>query len=181
MNNYQTAIFGGGCFWCTEAIFEELEGVKSATSGYAGGDKKKPVYEEVSSGKTGHAEVIQIEYDPKKISYKDLLTVFFFSHDPTTLNRQGADIGTQYRSTIFYADERQKQEAEEFIKYLNDQKAYSNPVITEVKPLENFFEAETYHQNYYKSNSDLPYCQLIIAPKIEKLRKKFENLLKKGA
>lgn len=177
------AVFGGGCFWCTEAIFEELNGVTSVKSGYAGGksmpDEKTPTYEEVSSGKTGMTEVIKMEYDPEKISYEDLLMVFFYTHDPTTLNKQGADVGEQYRSIIFYADENQKKEAEKLIKELDNAKAYKKPIVTEIKPLENFFEAEDYHQDFYKNNQNKPYCQLVIAPKLEKLRKKFENLLRK--
>ena len=181
------AVFGGGCFWCTEAIFEELNGVISVKSGYAGGSpptgespQTAPTYEEVCSGKTGHAEVIKIEYDPEKISYEELLTVFFYTHDPTTLNKQGADVGEQYRSAIFYTDERQKEEATTFVKQLITEKAYEKPVVTEVKPLENFFEAEDYHQNFYKNNQGKPYCQLVIAPKLEKLKTRFENLIKKN-
>lgn len=175
----EIAVFGGGCFWCTEAVFEELEGVLSVTSGYAGGAMENPSYENVSSGRTGHAEVTRIEYDPAKISYQDLLTVFFYTHDPTTLNRQGADVGEQYRSMILYASETQKNLAESFIKELTVAKAYQNPIVTEVRPLEKFFEAEDYHQDYYKNNPDKPYCQVVIAPKVEKLRTRFKNLLRK--
>lgn len=178
----ETAVFGGGCFWCTEAIFQELNGVVSVTSGYAGGPSagsgRAPTYKEVCGGKTGLAEVIKIEYDPSKISYEDLLTVFFFSHDPTARNRQGPDVGEQYRSVILYTSENQKKGAKKFIKKLNYDKAYENPVVTEVKPLETFYSAEDYHQDYYKSNPDLPYCQIMIAPKIKKLREKFANLLR---
>jgi peptide-methionine (S)-S-oxide reductase len=175
----EIAVFGGGCFWCTEAVFEELEGVLSVTSGYAGGSMENPSYDDVSTGRTGHAEVTRIEYDPDKISYQDLLTVFFYTHDPTTLNRQGADVGEQYRSMILYTNETQKNLAESFIKELTDSKAYKSPIVTEVKPLGNFFEAEDYHQNYYKNNPDKPYCQVVIAPKVEKLRARFKNLLRK--
>lgn len=178
------AVFGGGCFWCTEAVFEELNGVISVTAGYAGGSTsaggEKPNYEEVSTGKTGHAEAIKIKYDPKKISYQDLLTVFFYTHDPTTPNRQGADIGEQYQSVIFYIDEQQRQQAENFIQQLTTNKAYDKPIVTKIKPLENFFEAEDYHQNFYKNNPEKPYCRLVIAPKVEKLRKQFQNLLRKS-
>ena len=171
----ETAIFGGGCFWCTEAIFESLKGVLSVMPGYAAGETKNPTYEEVCSGGTGHAEVTKIEFDPSQISYDDLLTVFFASHDPTTLNRQGNDVGTQYRSIILYASEAQKQSAELFIKKLNE----SGPkVVTEVKALESFYEAEEYHQQYYRNNARQPYCQVVINPKLEKLKKRFHELLK---
>lgn len=173
------AVFGGGCFWCTEAIFERLRGVLSVTSGYAGGDAEKPSYEQVSGGGTGHAEVIKIEFDPEKISYEDLLTVFFFTHDPTTLNRQGADVGTQYRSVIFYSDENQKSQAEKFIKNLENNKAYERPIVTEIKPVEKFYPAEIYDQKYYANNKEAPYCQIVIAPKLEKLEKRFAELLKR--
>lgn len=173
--NKEIAVFGGGCFWCTEALFKELKGVVSVTSGYAGGTKKNPTYEDVSSGQTGHAEVVRIEYNPEKISYSDLLTVFFATHNPTTPNRQGADTGTQYRSVVFYTTEDQKKEVELFIKKLNE----SGPeVITEVKPLDMFYEAEQYHQDYYQTNNDAPYCQIVINPKLEKLRERFNALLK---
>lgn len=179
MAQTQIAVFGGGCFWCTEAVYEELKGVISVMSGYAGGatgsPQAPPTYAEVSSGKTGHAEVIKIEYDPAKISYDDLLTVFFYMHDPTTLNRQGADVGTQYRSIILYANEEQKREAEDFIKKLNED---GEKVVTELKPLGEFYEAEDYHQDFYKNNSDKPYCQLVINPKIDKLKERFSELLK---
>lgn len=179
----EIAIFGGGCFWCTEAVFEELEGVLSVSSGYAGGSagspRAAPTYEEVCSGKTGHAEVVKIEFDPEKISYEDLLTVFFYTHDPITMNRQGTDVGEQYRSVIFYTNEQQKKQAVKFIQQLTADKAYDKPIVTEVKPLENFYEAENYHQDYYKNNQNAPYCQVVIAPKVEKLRSHFQNLLRK--
>ena len=171
----EKAIFGGGCFWCTEAVFRELKGVQSVVPGYAGGDKKDPSYKDVSSGHTGHAEVIKIEFDPSQISYEDLLTVFFATHDPTTLNRQGADEGTQYRSIILHTTPEQKQQAEEFIKKLN---ADGPPVVTELKPFEQFYEAEEYHHDYYKRNPEKAYCQIVINPKLEKLKKRFNELLK---
>jgi len=172
------AVFGGGCFWCTEAVFDELRGVKSVMSGYAGGNTKNPTYEEVCGGRTGHAEVIKIEFDPTEIAFKDLLTVFFATHDPTTLNRQGNDVGTQYRSAIFYATEEQKREAEAFIKELNDSKAFGKPVVTTLEPLGEFYEAEDYHQKYYANNPYQPYCQYMIPPKLNKLHKQFGALLK---
>ena len=172
------AVFGGGCFWCTEAVFDELRGVKSVASGYAGGSTKNPTYEEVCGGRTGHAEVIKIEFDPGEIAFKDLLTVFFATHDPTTLNRQGNDVGTQYRSAIFYANEEQKREAEAFIKELNDSKAFGKSVVTTLEPLGEFYEAEDYHQKYYVNNPYQPYCQYMIPPKLQKLHKQFTDLLK---
>lgn len=174
-NKIEVAVFGGGCFWCTEAVFEELKGVISVMPGYAGGTTKNPTYEEIIAGHTGHAEVIKIGYDPEKISYRDLLTVFFATHDPTTVNRHGSDIGTQYRSLLLYATENQKKEAELFIKELNK----SEPkAVTEVKPLEMFYEAEEYHKKYYANNTSAPYCQIVINPKIEKLKSRFQELLK---
>lgn len=172
----ETAIFGGGCFWCTEAIFENLKGVISVTPGYAGGAKSNPTYEEVSSGKTGHAEVIKIEFDPEQITYENLLTVFFAVHDPTTINRQGDDVGVQYRSIILHTDEEQKKQAENFIKRLNESEG--GRVVTEVKPLEKFYKAEDYHHHYYQKNKNQPYCQIVINPKLQMLRKNFDNLLK---
>jgi len=172
------AVFGGGCFWCTEAVFDELGGVKSVVSGYAGGSTKNPTYEEVCGGRTGHAEVIKIDFDPTEIAFKDLLTVFFATHDPTTLNRQGNDVGTQYRSAILYANEEQKREAEALIKELNDSKAFGKPVVTTVEPLGEFYEAEDYHQKYYANNPYQPYCQYMIPPKLNKLHKQFGELLK---
>lgn len=170
------AVFAGGCFWCTEAIFKELKGVKSVTPGYSGGKVKNPTYEQVSTGETGHAEATEFEYDPAVISYNDLLTVFFATHDPTTLNRQGNDVGSQYRSAIFYMDEVQKKEAEEFIKKIDIDK--DRPVVTEVVPFEEFYKAEDYHKNYYEAHKDQPYCQLVISPKLEKLKSHFRALLK---
>lgn len=176
-NMNETIIFGGGCFWCTEAVFQSLRGVKSVMPGYAGGQTQNPTYEEICSGKTGHAEVIKIEYNSQEISLGDLLTVFFATHDPTTLNRQGNDIGTQYRSIIIYTNEKQKSEAENFIKKLNAD-PNGKPTVTELKPFESFYEAEEYHRQYYQNNSDVPYCQVVINPKLEKLKKKFNELIK---
>lgn len=173
----QIAIFGGGCFWCTEAVFQELKGVLSVMPGYSGGRKSNPTYEEICAGDTGHAEVIKIEYDPEKISYKDLLTVFFATHDPTQLNRQGNDVGTQYRSAIFYSTPEQKSEAEAFIKELDGDSA---KIVTEIKPLGEFYPAEDYHREYYLKNKSAPYCQLIISPKLEKLHKRYSELLKES-
>lgn len=163
----ETAIFGGGCFWCTEAIFQNLKGVVSVKPGYAGGQMPNPSYEDVSTGETGHAEVIKIEFDPEQISYHDLLEVFFATHDPTTRDRQGGDVGSQYRSIIFYTLQSQKQEAEKFI---------HPPMVTEVVPFDKFYDAEEYHRNYYRKNQDKPYCQVIINPKLKKLREKFAGL-----
>lgn len=181
----ETAVFGGGCFWCTEAIFAELRGVNSVVPGYAGGTPpppgSKPTYEEVCSGTTGHAEVIKIEFDPSQISFNDLLTVFFATHDPTTRNRQGNDVGTQYRSVVLYSSDQQRTAAENFIKKLNDSDKGGKPVVTEIKPLDNFYEAEDYHHNYFRNNPAQPYCQVIIEPKVQKLEKEFSELLKKHA
>ena len=175
---YDTATFGGGCFWCIEAIFEQVKGVKEAVSGYAGGTVKGPTYDQVCSGNTGHAEVVRVVFDPEIISYKELLLIFFSSHDPTTLNRQGADAGTQYRSVIFYHHMQQKTTAEEMIKILTDQKVYENPIVTQLQPVTDFYPAEKYHQQYYDNNASQPYCRVVINPKLEKLRKNFEKYLK---
>ncbi len=174
----KTAVFGGGCFWCTEAVFNELKGVVSVVPGYSGGDLKNPGYEQVTKGYTGHIEVIKFEFDESQITYKDLLAVFFATHDPTTKNRQGADIGPQYQSVIFYADEEQKQQALRYVKDLEEQNLFGKPIVTEVRPLKNFFIAEDYHQKYYENHKNLPYCQLVIDPKLEKLKKQFISLLK---
>ena len=174
----ETAIFGGGCFWCTEAVFKMLKGVVSITPGYAGGSKPNPTYDEVCGGETGHAEVLRIEYDPAIISFRTLLTVFFATHDPTTLNRQGADVGTQYRSIIFFTTPAQKEEAEKFIREVDASSAEGNPVVTEVKPLTKFYEAENYHRDYFARNPDKAYCELIISPKVEKVQEEFAELLK---
>jgi peptide-methionine (S)-S-oxide reductase len=171
----QFAVFGGGCFWCTEAVFEQLNGVLSVMPGYAGGTSPNPTYESVCSGQTGHAEVLRIEFDPSVISYEDLLTVFFASHDPTTLNRQGNDVGTQYRSIILTASDEQRETAEKFIASLDTD---GPKVVTEIKPLETFHEAEAYHHHYFQTHPEQAYCQMIINPKLEKVKKKFEELFK---
>jgi peptide-methionine (S)-S-oxide reductase len=178
MNKLKVAVFGGGCFWCTEAIFARLRGVESVQSGYSGGHTANPTYEQVSAGHTGHAEAIQVEFDPNTIKYTDLLNVFFATHDPTTPNRQGNDIGEQYRSVIFYSSPEQKKDAEEFIKNLETEETFADPVVTEVTSLNKFWPAESYHQRYYEQNENKPYCQVVISPKIAKLRSKFSALLK---
>jgi peptide-methionine (S)-S-oxide reductase len=178
-SNIETATFGAGCFWCVEAFFQRLEGVQSVKSGYSGGNVKNPSYKEVCNGTTGHAEVIQVTYDNSKISFDELLEVFWKTHDPTTLNRQGNDIGTQYRSAIFYHSEKQKELAEKYKKELNEAKAYPDPVITEIKPFTEFYPAEDYHQNYYNQNKNEGYCQYVIQPKLEKFEKIFGKKLKK--
>ncbi len=174
----QVAVFGGGCFWCTEAVFEQLDGVVSVLPGYAGGNVENPRYKDVCGGQTGHAEVIRIEFDSQRISYADLLTVFFATHDPTTLNRQGHDTGTQYRSIVLYSEEGQKREAEAFIEHLNASGVFGNRVVTEIKPLDKFYEAESYHRQYYSANPAQPYCQVVIDPKIKKLKERFQHILK---
>lgn len=173
------ATFGMGCFWCTEAVFQRLKGVVKVESGYMGGSVKNPTYEQVSTGRTGHAEVSQIIYDPSKISYAELLEVFWKMHDPTTLNRQGNDVGPQYRSAIFYYDASQKQEAEKYKAELGKAKVYPNPVVTEIVPAKVFYKAEAEHQNYFNLNGRQPYCRLVILPKVEKLEKVFKDKLKK--
>jgi peptide-methionine (S)-S-oxide reductase len=175
---YDSAVFAGGCFWCTEAVFDELRGVRSVVSGYAGGTTKNPTYEQVCSGTTGHAEAIKIEFDPGQISFRDLMTVFFATHDPTTLNRQGNDAGTQYRSAILYANEEQKQQADAFIKELDAAKGFKNPIVTTLEPLGEFYSAEDYHQKFFANNPYQPYCQYTIPPKLNKLHKQFSQLLK---
>jgi peptide-methionine (S)-S-oxide reductase len=174
----EIATFAGGCFWCTEAVFLELKGVEKVVSGYTGGTVKNPSYREVCNGTTGHAEAIQITYDPKLVAYKDLLEIFFSSHNPTTLNRQGADVGTQYRSEIFYHSEEQKKEAEDYIALIEKEKLYDDPIVTKVSSAVVFYVAEDYHQNYYNENSSQGYCQMVIAPKLEKLRKYYKSKLK---
>jgi peptide-methionine (S)-S-oxide reductase len=171
-NHLETATVGGGCFWCTEAIFQMLPGVKSVNSGYAGGTKANPTYQDVCSGDTGHAEVIQIEFDPGVVSYDKILSTFWEAHDPTTLNRQGADHGTQYRSIILYNSEAQKIAAEK--SKAEAQKHFSKPIVTEIVPLKAFYKAEGYHQDYYRSNPDQPYCRFVIQPKVEKFEKKLK-------
>jgi peptide-methionine (S)-S-oxide reductase len=177
-DNNQVAVFGGGCFWCTEAVFDELRGVHSVVSGYTGGKNQNPTYEQVCMGNTGHAEVIKIEFDPGQISFHDLMTVFFATHDPTTLNRQGNDAGTQYRSVIFYADEKQKEEAAAFVNELGEAKTFKNSIVTTLEPLTEFYPAEDYHQKYYANNPYQPYCNALIPPKLTKLHKQFKDLLK---
>lgn len=174
----ETAVFGGGCFWCTEAVFKMLRGVTSVTSGYAGGHTPHPTYAEVCSGMTGHAEVVRIEYDPALVPYRTLLTIFFASHDATQVNRQGNDVGTQYRSLILYTTPAQKEEAEAFIKELEDSSAEGDPVATTVEPLTVFYPAEDYHQDYYAANARQGYCQLVIAPKLQKVQQAYAELLK---
>ena len=171
-NHTETATLGGGCFWCTEAVFQMLPGVKSVTSGYAGGTKENPTYKDVCAGDTGHAEVNQIEFDPKVLSYEKLLETFWEAHDPTTLNRQGNDSGTQYRSVIFYSSEAQRVAAEK--SKAEAQKQLSRPIVTEIVPLKKFYKAENYHQDYYRDNPSQPYCRMVIRPKVEKFEKKLK-------
>jgi peptide-methionine (S)-S-oxide reductase len=173
-----TATFGTGCFWCTEAVFQELKGVLKVSSGYSGGQVAGPTYEEVCAGTTGHAECLQLVYDTAVISFDELLEVFFQSHDPTTLNRQGNDVGTQYRSAIFYHDEEQKKKAEHYKAELDRNGAYDKPIVTEIVPFKTFYPAEDYHQNYYNTNGSQPYCYLVIRPKLEKFEKAFKDKLR---
>src|SRR5688500_13801701 len=176
----EIATFANGCFWCTEAIFEQLDGVISATSGYTGGDIKNPTYKQVCTGETGHAECLQIVYDPAKISFDELLEVFWETHDPTTLNRQGGDIGTQYRSGIFYHNEEQKQKAEKYKAELDKSGAFDNPIVTEITAFTKFYPAENYHQEYFENNeNNNPYCKVVIRTKVDKFRKVFKDKLKK--
>lgn len=175
----QVATFGTGCFWCTEAIFQSIKGVESVASGYSGGQVKNPTYKEVCSGLTGHAEVIQIQYDPTVVTYDELLEVFWKTHDPTTLNRQGADVGTQYRSVVFYHDDTQKQLAEGYKEKLDKAGAFDSPIVTEISPATTFYKAEDYHQNYYNLNGEAPYCSFVIRPKLDKFQKAFQGKLKK--
>lgn len=177
--NLETITLAGGCYWCVEAVYENLMGVKSAVSGYAGGKKPNPTYEEVSSGKTGYAEVVQITYDKTVTNLDEIFKVFFTVHDPTTLNRQGADVGTQYRSAIFYKNEEQKKAAQAIITAMRKAKIYDSPIVTTLEPLTQFYKAETYHQNYYENNKNQPYCQMVIQPKMEKFEKLFKDRLKK--
>jgi peptide-methionine (S)-S-oxide reductase len=176
-----TATFGNGCFWCTEAVFQRLKGVKTVVSGFSGGTVKNPTYRQVCTGTTGHAEAIQITYDPKEIPYEDLLAVFWHSHDPTTKDRQGNDVGTQYRSVIFYHSDEQKQLAEKNKKKLDESGLFPGPIVTEIVPFTEFYRAEDYHQNYYNQNSGQPYCRFNIGPKLEKLKKVFKDKLKPDA
>ena len=173
------AIFAGGCFWCTEAIFQEIEGVEKIVSGYIGGHTSYPDYKSICSGQTGHAEAVQITFNPQKISFGELLEVFFATHDPTTLNRQGNDVGTQYRSEVFYTASSQKEIAENYINLLNKENTFDNPIVTKVSPASQFYVAEDYHQNYYRQNQAQGYCSFVIAPKIEKVKNNFQSHLKK--
>lgn len=174
----EVATFAGGCFWCTEAVFLEIKGVEKVVSGYIGGKTKNPTYKDICTGKTGHAEAIQITYNSKEVAYEDLLEVFFGTHDPTTLNRQGADVGTQYRSEIFYHSEAQKVKAENYIELLVKEKLYDKSIVTKISSATQFYPAEDYHQNYYNQNSSQGYCQMVIAPKLEKLHKYYKSKLK---
>ena len=173
--DYETATFANGCFWCSEAVFKRLKGIKSVLPGYSGGQVKNPSYEQVCSGRTGHAESIQIEFDPKVISFEKILNIFWRTHDPTTLNRQGNDVGTQYRSAIFYHDLKQKEIAEEYRRELENEGVYKNPIVTEITPFNSFYVAEDYHKNYYDEHRDAPYCSYIIDPKVHKLLLNYEN------
>ncbi|MEX0314261.1 MAG: peptide-methionine (S)-S-oxide reductase MsrA [Allomuricauda sp.] len=175
--NLETAVFAGGCFWCTEAVFQRLQGVHEIKSGYTGGSIKNPAYREICTGRTGHAEAIEITFDPEKVSYNELLEVFFATHDPTTLNRQGNDVGTQYRSEIFYTTPEQKELAEQFIALLEQEKVFASPVVTAISEAQPFYLAEEEHQNYYNDHKSQPYCQFIIDPKIKKLNKHFSSKL----
>ena len=174
----EIAVFGGGCFWCTEAVFKIIRGIISVTSGYSGGTKINPTYEEVSGGKTGYIEVVQIEYNPKLITFEDILAVFFGSHDPTTMDQQGNDVGPQYRSAFFYSTEEQKKTAEKFIADINSSNPNGRPIVTKIAPLDKFYKAESYHQDYFTKNRENSYCELVINPKLEKVQHKFAELLK---
>jgi peptide-methionine (S)-S-oxide reductase len=177
-SQYQAATLGGGCFWCLEAVYEQLEGVEKVVSGYAGGTVRNPSYREVCTGTTGHAEVVQIAFDPEVISYREILDVFFDIHDPTTRNRQGADVGTQYRSVVFYHSAEQKETARQVIAELESEKRWRRPIVTEVEPLEAFYEAEDYHQGYYRNNPNQPYCRAVIDPKVAKFKKVYLTKVK---
>lgn len=174
-SNLKQATFGGGCFWCTEAVFQRVRGVHDVVSGYAGGHVENPTYRQVTTGETGHAEVIQVTYDPEEVSYEKLLEIFFRTHNPTTLNRQGADVGPQYRSIILPSDEQQRELAESVKSELDSADIWDDPIVTEIQPLDTFYMAEDYHQNYYERNSDQMYCQVVIVPKLEKFEKLFED------
>ncbi|MCB0101962.1 MAG: peptide-methionine (S)-S-oxide reductase MsrA [Anaerolineales bacterium] len=179
--NFETVTLAGGCFWCLEAVYDEVKGVLSVESGYANGHVKNPSYRAVCNGDTGHAEVVQIKFDPSVITFRDLLNIFFVIHDPTTLNRQGADAGTQYRSGIYYHTPQQKEIAEQTIRELEAQKVWGNPIVTEVEPIKDFYIAEDYHQEYFANNPNQPYCMAVVAPKVSKFRKHFLELWKKQA
>lgn len=176
----EIATLGGGCFWCLEAVYSELKGVLKVESGYSGGDVKNPTYDQVCSDETGHAEVVQVTYDPDVITYREILEVFFSIHDPTTLNRQGADVGTQYRSVIFYHDDNQKRVAEEVMREVEKSDIWGRPIVTQLVPFVEFFKAEEYHQNYFRNNPNQPYCQVVVAPKVAKFRKKYFDRLQKS-
>ena len=178
--NYENkiAVFAGGCFWCTEAVFQRVKGVNEVISGYTGGNIKNPAYREITTGRTGHAEAIMVKYDEGQITYKELLEIFFATHNPTTLNQQGADKGTQYRSAVFYINEKQKEDAVNYIEYLDKEGFFDDPIVTEVSKLDVFYNAEQYHQNYYNQNSEQGYCQFVINPKLSKLRANFAHKLK---
>ncbi len=178
-NQYETATLAGGCFWCLEAVFDEIKGIESVESGYSNGHVMNPSYRDVCNGNTGHAEVIRIQFDPSAISFRDLLNVFFAIHDPTTMNRQGGDVGVQYRSAILYHSLEQKTIAEKTISELNAQKIWNSPIVTEVTAVNNYFAAEDYHQEYFARNQNQPYCQAVVAPKVSKFRKHYLELLKK--
>ncbi|MFH5884174.1 peptide-methionine (S)-S-oxide reductase MsrA [Halalkalibaculum sp. DA3122] len=178
--NFEQATLGAGCFWCVEAVFEELKGVKHVEAGYAGGEEQNPTYKQVASGNTGHAEVARIVYDPEVISFDQLLTVFWHTHNPTTLNRQGPDVGPQYRSAIFYHNEEQKKIAEQSMEEVDRSDLWEDPIVTEISPVKNYTTAENYHQNYYENNPNAGYCQVIIAPKLKKFRTEFSHMLKEN-
>ena len=180
MRDVETATFGGGCFWCVEAALKELHGVEAVTSGYAGGHSDDPTYREVCSGKTGHAEVVQVEYDPDRLGYEDLLEGFFTIHDPTQLNRQGPDVGTQYRSIVLYHDDRQRELVEAYVETLEEEDVYDDEIVTEIEPLERFYEAEEKHQDYFEKNPNDAYCTMNAAPKVEKVREKFAEKVAAG-
>jgi len=179
-SRFETATLGGGCFWCLEAVYNELRGVERVISGYAGGHVPQPTYEQVCSGRTGHAEVVQVTFDPEVISYREILEVFFTIHDPTTLNRQGADVGTQYRSVIFYQSPEQEQVAREVMAETSASGIWRAPLVTQLEPLDRFYPAEGYHQNYFERNANQPYCQIVIAPKVAKVRERYLARLKRG-
>lgn len=177
-NQLELATFGAGCFWCTEAVFQNVKGVSKVVSGYAGGKIKNPTYREICTGTTGHAEVAQITFDPSKVSFEELLEVFWNTHDPTTLNKQGADEGTQYRSVVFYHNDDQRQAATDYKKQLEASKVFKNPIVTEISPLPDYYPAENYHQNYFELNPNQSYCQYVVRPKVEKFKKQFQSKLK---
>jgi peptide-methionine (S)-S-oxide reductase len=177
--NLETATLGAGCFWCVEAVFDDLKGVADVVSGYSGGRRENPTYQQVCTGATGHAEVVQIKFNPQEISFRDILRVFFTVHDPTTLNRQGGDVGTQYRSAIFYHSPEQKQIAHEVIEEITSERLYDNPIVTEIVAFADFYPAEDYHQEYFANNPTQPYCAAVVAPKVRKFRDKFADRLKK--